>query len=43
MLQQAQDDGSPPFLQSWSCIYIAVIAFLILQIILYSIITELLR
>ena len=39
----AADSDHPPVLQSWSRIYIAVIAFLLLQIIIYSIITELLK
>jgi hypothetical protein len=37
------ESDNPPFLRSWNRIYIAVIAFLILQIIIYSILTELLQ
>lgn len=36
-------EGNPPILGSWKLVYIAVIAFLLLQIIVYSIITELLK
>jgi len=44
ILQQTEDGDKPPIIfQSWSRIYIAVIAFLVVQIILYSFITEMLR